>query len=107
MKQGYLLINIILITCAISTLRTGSLYSSLLNVILRLLLEEQINTSVKYEIFSDTKQQAGRTTHASEQRPLAINNSPLSWLSLQPHHSGPESLDRILTGHTISLTQLL
>lgn len=106
MEQGYLLINIILITCAISTLRAGSLYSSMGNIILRLLLEEQINVSVKYEIFNDTKQQADRATHAPEQRPLAVNNSPLSWLSLQPNRTGPETLERILTGRTLRLTQL-
>lgn len=106
MEQGYLLINIILITCAISILKAGSLYSSGANVILRLLLEGQINISVKYEIFNYKKQQAGRTTHAPEKRPLAVNNSPLSQLSLRSNHSGPETLERILTGHTISLTQL-
>lgn len=106
MEQGYLLINIILITCAISILKAGSLYSSGANVILRLLLEGQINISVKYELFNDKKLQVGRTTHAPEQRLLAVNNSPLSQLSLQSNHSGPETLERILTGHTISLTQL-
>lgn len=106
MEQGYLLINIILIICAISILKAESLYSSVANVILRLLLEGEIFISVKYEIFNDTKQQAGRTTHVPEQRPLAVDNSPLSQLSLQSNHGGPETLERILTGHTVSLTQL-
>lgn len=61
----------ILIMCAISILKAGSLYSSVANIILRLLVEGQINIFVKYEMkFNDvTKQQAGRTTHAPEQRP--------------------------------------
>lgn len=105
MEQGYLLIHIILTMCLISVLKAGSLYSSLINVILRPLLEGQINIPVKYEIFNDTKQQASRTIHAPKQRPLVVNNSPLSQLSLQSNHSGPEILGKILTGHTISLTQ--
>lgn len=105
LEQGYLLINIILIMCAISILKAGSLSSSVANVILRLLVG-QFNISVKYEIFNDTKQQAGRTTHAPEKRSLAANNWPLRQLSLQSNHSGPGALDRILTGHQISPTQL-
>lgn len=66
MEQGYLLINIILIMCPFSILKAGSLYSSMINVILRPLLEGQINIPVKYEIFNDTKQQASRTMHAPE-----------------------------------------
>jgi len=45
---------------------------------LRLLLEEQINIAEEYEVFNDvTKQQAGGTTHALEQRPLTLNSPSL------------------------------
>lgn len=78
--------------------KTESLYSSGTNVILRLLMEGQINISVKYEIFNDTKQQESRTTSAPEQRLLAVNNSLLNQLSFQSNRSCNEL-------HSVAMTK--